>query len=182
MLQRRSSLIAAGSGAGIALGAVCWLAFARGAAATDRMDALQVRLDALRAPTSVSSVALDPANLSASPIFVMTTGPGAVSDPVLTLQGIARAPGHASALITVDGKTAAWLAEGQTRDGVTLQEVRAGSVLVDTVTGAKEIALGQKIGAPAASGPPTASPAPGPVGSPAGYRMPPAPANAPGGG
>ncbi|MGA0601543.1 hypothetical protein ACO2Q3_12640 [Caulobacter sp. KR2-114] len=183
MLQRRSSLIAAGSGGGLALGALCWLAFARGAPAAERMDALQERIDGLRAPASASQTAFDAANLSAAPIFALTTGPGAVSDPVLALQGIAKAGGRASALLTIDGKPPEWLSEGQTRDGVTLQEVRAASVLVDTVTGTKEVALGQKTGTPPASSAPgaPAAGAPGSAGPPAGYRLPPAPANAPGG-
>ncbi|HEX7761131.1 MAG TPA: hypothetical protein VF459_16615 [Caulobacteraceae bacterium] len=185
MLSFRAPLIGSGAAGGLVLGALLWFAVGKGAPAAARMDDLQARLDALRPPATMTPATIDPTNLASAPLFAMTTGPGAVTEPAVALQGVAKAPGRTAALLSIDGKPADWLAQGASRDGVTLQDVRAGSVLVDTVTGTKEIALGQKVGPAApASAPGPASPgAPSPPSGPqAGYRLPPAPANAPGGG
>lgn len=182
--MQRARLIGCGAAGGLVLGALAWVVLGKGAAASERLDDLQGRLEALRPPATVTSASLDPATLASAPLFALTTGPGAVSEPAIAVQGLAKAPGRAAALLAIDGKPADWLAEGATRDGVTVQEVRAASVLVDTVTGTKEIVLGQKVG-PAATANGSASPSPSGAlqsGPPAGYRLPPPPANAPAGG
>jgi hypothetical protein len=177
LFSRRAPLIGFGAAGGLVMGSLLWIALGSGAAAAARLDDLQARLDGLRAPSRSAWASVDPANLASSPLFAMTTGPGAVAEPSVALQGVARTPGGSSALISIDGKPADWLAEGATRDGVTVQEVRSSSVLVDTVTGLKEVALGQKIGPASPStvgGAPTAA-----AGAPTGYRLPPPPASAP---
>ncbi len=181
--MQRALLIGYGAAGGLVLGALAWVVLGKGAAASERLDDLQGRLEALRPPALVASASIDPATLASAPLFALTTGPGAVSEPAIALQGLAKAPGRAAALLSIDGKPADWLAEGATRDGVTVQEVRASSVLVDTVTGTKEIALGQKTGPATSNGAPPPAPGGGlQSGPPAGYRLPPPPANAPAGG
>lgn len=181
MFSLRTPLIGAGSAGGLFLGAVAWLTLGRGGPAAERLEDLQNRLEAIKAPAVVAA-AVDPSNLSSSPVFAMTTGPGAVTEPTLALQGLSKTPSHSAALIAIDGKPADWLAEGASRDGVTVLEVRTRSVMVDTVTGSKEISLGQKSGPANGSAATATSAAPQPAGPPVGYRMPPPPADAPGGG
>ena len=179
MLSLRARLIAGGLAAGVALGALLWLTLDKGAPMTARLDDLQSRLSAMRAPTAPTASFVDTGSLAAAPIFVMTTGPGAVTEPTILLQGLARTPRRSAALLAINGKPAAWLELGATVDGVTLQEVGASKVVVDTVTGLKEVSLGEKTapagGSPAGSSTSAAAPPPG-------FRSPPPPANAPVGG
>lgn len=183
MFDRRASLIALSIGGGLLLGAALWFAFGRGAEPAARLDDVQSRLEALQTPQRSGWARVDGAGLAANPVFAMTTGPNAVAEPTITVQGLARTPGGASALLAINGKAPDWLTVGDTRDGVTLDEVRSGGVLVDTVTGQREIALGQKTGpAPQAAmpgAPLSSAQAPAAGGAPAGYRLPPPPANAP---
>ena len=107
----------------------------------------------------------------AAPLFALTTGPGAVVEPVVKLEGIVRSPGRVAALISVNGAASDWLALGQTRDGVTLQDVQSSKVVVETATGAKDIFIGA--GSPSLELTHQAPP-------PRGFRSPPEPASAPG--
>lgn len=176
MLSLRSPLVLGAAPGGLIIGAALWVVLSHGTPIFDRLDSIGADLEALRPPARTAT-AIDLSAASSKPIFALTTGPGAVSDAVVALQGISRTPTRTAALISIDGKPAGWLELGATRDGVTLDQVDGEKVVVETVTGQKEVALGAASApAPAAqntSAPPDAS---APL---AGYRLPPPPANAP---
>jgi hypothetical protein len=113
-----------------------------------------------------------------SPLFGPLGGGGGVAEPTIRLQGIARAPGRVAALLAIDAKPSAWLGLGETRDGVTLVEVLASRIAVETVIGEREIRLG---GVAGPSGEADRTPLrAGQDEPPPGFRMPPPPASAPG--
>jgi hypothetical protein len=98
-----------------------------------------------------------------------------------------------AALVAINDAPADWLTVGETRDGVTLQAIEGSRIVVDTLLGPVPIQVGETVGgAPPAStsGPSTAASAnpPPPAGvsptildkTPPGFRVPPAPASAPG--
>lgn len=140
---------------------------------------IESQLAALRSPPQERSVGTQGvAELASTPIFPMTVGPGAVTQPSLRLDGVAVTPRHSAALIAIDGKPAQWLALGESRDGVTLRSVGGSKVLIDTLVGDVVVELGRVVG--------NAPPEAGAVGdqtprdpSTAGFRMPPPPASAP---
>ena len=171
-------ILAAALPAGAVLGALLWMLFGAPSRALADLQADADRLAAagLGAPRQVS---LDRpvAQSAAQPLFALTTGPGAVADVTVTLEGLARSPRAASALIAINGGVSAWLDLGKTRDGVTLMEVLPSRVVLLTPLGRKEVALGETPPASGAAGPPAQSSEAAPAG---GFRMPPAPADAPG--
>jgi hypothetical protein len=169
-------LILGAAPAGLAFAATAWLVFHGGMAVTAPLDGLQGHLAASRPPPMILAVApMDAASRAiASPLFALTTGPGAVSDVTVRLDGLAISPRSQSALLAINGKTADWLTLGATRDGVTLMEVHASKVLLDTAIGFKEIGLGQQSAASAAGVASASSNA-----IPLGTRLPPPPASAP---
>lgn len=177
MLDLRARLILGAIPAGFLIGTAAWLLAGGRSNASAQISTLTMSAAAPAGRTR----ALDPAPANDlaqainAPLFALTTGPGAVSDVAVRLEGLARSPGRAAALIAIDGQASAWLALGQSRDGVTLQEVSSGKILVDTPTGPKEIALGSTGAVSAAAGvaPPTA------IDPARGFRMPPQPASAP---
>jgi hypothetical protein len=163
---------------GVLAGALLWLLASHGAAAGARIDDLGRRAEALSAPRSAPKSSNFGGAAASTPLFAMTTGPGAVPEIAVVLSGIARTPRQTAALLAIDGKPAEWVKEGETKDDVTLTEVQAGKVTIDTPTGEREVQLGQK---PAATpGAPAAAPSGPSPPPPAGYRMPPPPASAPG--
>lgn len=143
MLTLRSPLILGAAPAGMVLAALAWFALNAGSWVTRPLDRLAARLDAVHPAGRVEPRGAGDAVAAslASPIFVSTTGPGAVPDPAVALSGVAISPRGASALIAVDGKPAAWMSQGATRDGVTLISVSATRVVVDTAIGFKDVAL-----------------------------------------
>lgn len=154
MLDIRSPLIWAAAPAGLALAAAGWLLVGPGLIGP-RLDAQSPPAADWPAGELQARSAADAVSVAlANPIFLLTTGPGAVKDPSLSLTGLARSPAHTAALISIDGKPASWLALGETRDGVTLQEVESSAVVVDTLTGFKTVPLG---GAGGSSGQATAA-------------------------
>jgi hypothetical protein len=162
---------------GLVVGAVAWMLFGHGSSEAARLDDLADRTNALAAPPELAVEASGRAGAMAagSPIFALTTGPGAVVDVALGLSGLSVTHSRSAALLSIGGKPAEWLAKGETRDGVTVDEVQDDKVVVDTPTGSKEMVLGAK--AQAASSP---GGGPGPSeGPPLGFRSPPAPASAP---
>jgi hypothetical protein len=170
--------------AGLAAGALAWLA-AGGASATARkLEPVATEVAALRRPRpqTYNPGPAEIAELSGLPIFTLTTGPGAVPQPVLRLDGLVRSRTHTAALLSVNDKPAEWLGVGERRDGVTLQQVMGSRVVVDTPYGLQDVVLGEAP-PPAAAAP--ASPTsprgdraqPGDV--PPGFRSPPPPASAP---
>ena len=179
MLDRRASLtFAAAAPIGLVLGAAAWtLAGGAGfaqtsiAAATAAFPVISTREPRMVTKASAVTSAIN------SPLFAILGGKGAVSDPAIRLEGVARSPGRIAALLTIDAKPSAWLTLGETRDGVTLVEVLGSKVTVDTVIGIKEIRLGEGTGSSVGAGLGPADTRD--AGPPPGYRMPPAPASAP---
>jgi hypothetical protein len=175
LFAARTPLIAGGALAGLVLAAAIWLLFGFAGAVTTPIDDLQVRLTADRSPAPPATVlAGAAARAIAAPIFALTTGPGAVSDVTVRLDGLAISPRGQSALIAVNNQPAEWLALGASRDGVTLMQVHPSKVVLDTAIGFKEVALGQQSASAAA---PSAAPS---IAIPPGAKLPPPPAGAPG--
>jgi hypothetical protein len=163
---------------GLAVGSTAWLLAARppGAATlaslTERAAAVEARRDTppLRRPEGIVAAAL------ATPLFALTSGPGAVADVAVRLEGLVRLPGRVAALLSIGSAPSSWLELGQTRDGVTLQDVSSSKVVVDTAVGLKEIGLGD-VSTPSDLGaqpPPDAA-----AHAPGGFKMPIPPASAP---
>jgi hypothetical protein len=142
LFSLRSPLILCAAPAGLVLSALVWMGF--GASAITRpLDRLETRLDAIRpgqAPIAANT-AHSLAVATAAPLFGLTVGPGAVADPAVRLDGLAISPRGSSALLSVGGKPPAWTELGASRDGITLMEVMANKVVVDTAIGFKEVPL-----------------------------------------
>jgi hypothetical protein len=177
LLSLRSPLILGAAPAGLAFAAAAWLVFHGSAAVTGPLDGLHDRLAADRPPPiRMAATPFDAVSRAiAAPLFALTTGPGAVSDVAVRLDGLAISPRGQSALLAINGKPADWQALGATRDGVTLMEVHPSKVLLDTAIGFKEVSLGQQSAASSSDVVLTSSNA-----IPAGTRFPPPPASAPG--
>lgn len=107
------------------------------------MDQLEARLAAAR-PAAVRRDVGPDASLDralASPVFAMTTGPGAVTEIPVALSGLAVTKTRKAALISIGGKPADWLDVGATRDGVTIVAVSGAGATIDTQTGFRSIGL-----------------------------------------
>ncbi|KQY31927.1 hypothetical protein ASD21_22965 [Caulobacter sp. Root1455] len=182
MLDLRAPLIPICAVVGLTLGAAAWLAAGR----QDVLTPAQDRLAALGPSRAQRGVDGGAPSLSGPPLFALSTGPNAVRDPVVTVLGLSRMPGRAAALLAIDGKPPAWLARGESRDGVVLRDVGSGRASLDLPLGVRTLRIGEATpvspsGATASLGPSTLAfpSAPGDV-PPPGFRPPPPPASAPG--
>jgi hypothetical protein len=169
-LDRRALIIAASLPLGWAIGSGVWL-LAAPAPGGDQLSVLSDRLVAIRIRHPVAPGRSDVlvAQAISAPLFALTTGPAAVAEILLKLEGLVRTPGRVAALLSINGGPSDWLELGQTRDGVTLQDVASSRVVVDTAMGLREVALG----APSAPTDPALPPA-------SSFKSPPPPASAPG--
>lgn len=179
--------------AGLTAGFLAWLAAGAANPVAVRLDTAEAATRTLRRPRpdAYAPAVANVADMAANPIFALTTGPGAVPEPSVRLDGISRSRSRVAALLSVNEKPPEWLTVGERRDGVTLQEVHGARVIVETVYGPQEVPLGGRIGpagAAAAAVVPASAPAPAPapaVGAtivdqmPPGFRSPPPPASAP---
>jgi hypothetical protein len=180
LLDRRASLIfAAAAPVGLVLGAAAWTLAGGAGFAEASIASAAGQFPTLRTRGAVGSASSSgAARAIGAPLFALLGGRGAVADPAIRLEGIARSPGRVAALLAIDAKPSAWLGLGETRDGVTLVEVLGSKITVDTVIGVKEVRLGEATtSATGAAGSPIL--AIGQDTPPPGYRMPPAPASAP---
>lgn len=182
MLDLRAPLVPICAAVGLVLGATAWLAAGR----QDVLAQAQERLTAL--PSSSAQRGLDSGapSLSGPPLFPLSTGLNAVRDPAVSVLGLSRMPGRAAALLAIDGKPPAWLARGESRDGVVLRDVGSGRATLDLPLGVRQLRIGEATpvapgGAPPGPGPanPVFAPAPSDM-PPPGFRSPPPPASAPG--
>jgi hypothetical protein len=105
---------------------------------------------------------------SAPPLFPVLSGPHAAPEVSLRLDGVARTPGRAAALLSINGASATWLQLGEDQEGVTLLAVGGASATVDTARGQKLIKLGD--GPSPGSGETAAEPAAAADGAPASWR------------
>jgi hypothetical protein len=177
---RRLVLCAAPTGA--VLGCLAWAFLGGTPAAAERLQADRGRLAAGRpAMARLSPVADLAAIAGGHPLFILTTGPGAVADVAVRLDGLSRSSGRAAALLSIDGAPAQWVERGGSLAGVTLTAVLDSEVVLETPLGQKEARLGE--GPPAAApgaGMPGPNMLPGAAGRiPPGVRLPPQPASAP---
>jgi len=176
LLDLRAPLILSSALVGLALGAVAWLAAGR----QDVYGPAQERLTAFQSSQLGETSAGGTPILAGPPLFALSIGPNAVKDPAVAVLGLSRMPGRAAALLTIDGKPAAWLARGESRDGVVLREVASGRATLDLPLGVQDLKIGE---ATPGSSAVTSNPAmPGGVAGdmpPPGYRSPPPPASAP---
>ncbi|EJL35641.1 hypothetical protein PMI01_01255 [Caulobacter sp. AP07] len=180
MLDLRAPLIPLSAVLGLALGASAWLLAGR----QDVLAGAQDRLAALR-PVRVGEVGAGAApTLVGPPLFALSTGPNAVKDPAIAVLGLSRMPGRTAALVAIDGKPAAWLARGESRDGVILREVGSGRASFDLPLGLADLRIGEATPGSAPVGASATSPLPSGFSAndtpPLGYRSPPPPASAPG--
>ena len=178
MLDLRAPLIPLAVLAGLALGALAWLAAGR----QDVLAPLQEQLTALR-PGRAAELGSSPPSLSGPPLFALSTGPNAVKDPAVALLGLSRMPGRSAALLSIGGQPAAWLGRGEGRDGVILREVGSGRAMLDLPLGVRDLRVGESTGAPVSGPSMQAGVAPSPTSGdvpPPSFRMPPPPASAPG--
>jgi hypothetical protein len=181
---RRLELIGLAAPLGLATGLAAWLLAGGLSVRANTLDDIQARLARLRPPAAAPSRAgeASAAPLLSAPLFALTTGPGAVREPSIRLDGVALTRRRLAALLSIDSRPAEWLVVGETREGVTLQAVSASEATVETLLGPKSLNLGDQS---AASAPAPSSP--GPSASavvqdqvPPGFRSPPEPASAPG--
>jgi hypothetical protein len=180
LFDLRAPLIPLSAVLGLALGAIAWLAAGR----QDVLAPTQDRLAALR-PVRMGEAGIGGApTLAGPPLFALSTGPKAVKDPAISVLGLSRMPGRTAALVAIDGQPAAWLARGESRDGVILREVGSGRASFDLPLGLADLRVGEAtpgsapVGA-SASAPPSSGFSANDT-PPPGYRSPPPPASAPG--
>ena len=180
MLDLRAPLIPACAAVGVVLGATAWLVAGR----MDVLAPLQTRLDALAPARKADSVSQGLPILNGSPLFALSAGPGAVSDPPVAVLGLSRMPGRSAVLLAIGSKPPAWMAQGESSDGVIVREIEGGRAVLDLPLGLRTLRVGENAGAALPSG--IAGAAPGalppfaPDGPPPGFRSPPPPASAPG--
>ncbi|HEX4712065.1 hypothetical protein, partial [Phenylobacterium sp.] len=130
---------------GLATGLAAWLLAGGASASFDKLDGVETQLMKLRPPvTRRIDGDSSPADLLTTPLFALTTGPGAIREPSIRLDGLSVSRSRMAALVSIDGKPAAWLTAGETADGVTLQAVTASGASFETVLGAKTINLGEQ--------------------------------------
>jgi hypothetical protein len=167
------------------MAALAWFAFDGASSAITPLDRLESRLAAVR--PGLKRESLDPgrsiAEAAAAPLFALSAGPGAVTDPAIRLDGVAISPEGSMALLSVNGQPSSWIPLGASSGGVTLIEVHDDRVTVDTPVALKEVPLwaaptNSAPPAAAAQMPPSAAPHPPPLPQPAGPfhpLVPPAP-------
>jgi hypothetical protein len=154
----RLNQIIAGAAAGVAAGVAAWFAAGGASANVEKLAPAGQKLRAVHAPSlhDAAPPMRDLMQLAGNPIFPLSIGPGAVQEPAVRLDGLSITPRRAAALLSINNQPDAWLVAGETRDGVTVQEVTRSAVVVETVLGSHSIELG---GASTPSMPP-AMPAP----------------------
>ncbi len=143
MLDLRAPLVPLSAALGVVIASLVWLILAGHSRVLTDLAAMEQRLAAPQLVLARASVMQDDATgrILAAPLFALTTGPGAVSDVVVRLDGVAITPTRKAALVSVNGKPAQWMTIGQARDGVTLVEVQSAKVSLDTATGFKDVGL-----------------------------------------
>jgi hypothetical protein len=138
-------VILASVAVGVLLGAALFLLFIAGASTRLRLDGLNASLEGLPEPAGRHETANGLiTRLAARPLFTLATGPNAAQDVAVTLTGVAISRQGSSGLVAIGGDAPQWLALGATRNGVTMVEVHAAKIVVDTPAGLKEVRLWEK--------------------------------------
>jgi hypothetical protein len=128
--------------AGLALASLVFLALGRHGGGQAALDDLQARLVVAVAKAPSPRPPLGSARSAGMRLFNLTSGEGAVSEAAIRVDGLSVSAGRKAALVSIDGKPAAWLEPGVEQNGVTLVEIHGGKVTFDTAVGLKEVALG----------------------------------------
>lgn len=160
---------------GLALGALCWLIVGR-ASSGAQLGELEARLAQVPPARLVTRSASLVDLTLAAPLFGAVAQVAAAPDPSVALFGVTKTPRRTAALISISGGAADWIMVGETREGVTLQDVRSSSVAVTTANGSRDISLGQAGSSVAGA---AVSSQGGSDPSAQGFRSPPPPASAP---
>ncbi len=142
MLDLRSPLIWGAAPAGLVVGALAWVLFAGAGPVAAKASEFEARLGAVKGSAGTGRPAGPDFTGQATAHPVFAVGGAAASDAVVTVSGIALTPRRAAALVSINGKPAEWMERGATREGVTLQDVQPGKVVVDTAVGPKDVVLG----------------------------------------
>lgn len=145
MLDLRSPLILAAAPVGLLLAAAGWLATGGGGHVIAPIEQEEARLAAIPRSSQARSNP-DVVALTQS----LFTKPVEVS---VRLDGLARSPGRAAALLTLNGGPSQWIAVGATTGGVTLLQIGSSRAVVDTGDGPVELVLGQTVGSAGQSAP-----------------------------
>lgn len=143
----RQPVVLCGALAGVALSGLSALTLGAPGSALDRLDALQKQLMAIRGPGTAAQGPDTHTGQVGKPLF------GQPVDVSLRLDGVSILPGRKAALLSINGQPADWIELGDSRQGVTLVDVRGARATVDTDGGSKEVSLGE-------GGPPTGGSAP----------------------
>jgi hypothetical protein len=145
LFDHRKSLTPIALAAGLSAASGAWLLQAGHMGQVVRTQDLERRSaqPTPRLPDAAAVSAESVSGILSTPLFGLTAGPGAVAVANVRLDGIAITPGGATALLSIGGKPAKWLAAGASQDGVTLMEVHPGKVVVDTETGFRDVPLGE---------------------------------------
>jgi hypothetical protein len=175
VLDVRSPLIWGGPAVGAVLGVTAWLLFGGSPVRTQLSD-FEARLADLNIRPTRSNVVVANAAADALSHPIFSVGGTALADAVVRLDGLAITPRRAAALVSINGDPAEWMERGATKGGITLQQVLATKIVIDTATGPREVGLNDKAPVPSAT-PSGSQPSTGDA--PAGYRLPPPPASAP---
>lgn len=183
--MRRLELIGLTAPLGLATGLVAWLIAGGLSVRANALDDVHGRLARLKAPAPAVARGSEAsaASLLGAPLFALTTGPGAVREPSIRVDGVSVSRRRMAALVSIDAGPAEWLIIGESRAGVTLQAVSGSGITVETLLGTRTLNLGDQSAASA--------PAPGAASTvtqaaavvqdqvPPGFRGPPEPASAP---
>jgi hypothetical protein len=165
---RRLSLISglAAGGVGISLATLAW--FAVGERPSGQPPNVDSRTGTVQAETAASQ----PLAAFTNPLFQQ------LPDPVVRISGVSRSPRGASALTSVNNAEPVWLTRGQSVEGVTLVDVGASQVVIETSNGRRIVELGQTSD-PNAEAAAVQQMDLQPDEAPPGYRQPMPPADAP---
>lgn len=143
--QRWKVVVATGAAAltvGLLLACGIWLGVDGGRSTVNAIDQEEARLGALPAPRRPGDgLAGRTTALLASPSLFSQPPP-----PRVRLDGLARTPGRAAALMAVADGPAHWVIVGSTVNGVTLLRIGGSRATIDVGDGPQEIALGETVG------------------------------------
>lgn len=147
-----AALLGASGVIGLLGGCAAWLASDdRGGLAAIAVEEARLAVLPSRTPRTGSTPLSAASEQSAGALFAQPPA------PIVRLDGVARTPGRAAALIAIGDIPARWLVAGSSADGVTVIRVGSGRATIDAGDGPRDIELGQTLGTPSAGVTPSAA-------------------------